>query len=219
MTNRGVIRITTVVSICVFAILLGGSVSAQEGEMPAMTPDQQAEMEAYMKAGALGSLYNLGADPRLNHEIDVVPRELTKLPPDEYLPYRVNGKPVPEFARAGDGHRFHATGLTHDERGYPAMNAEAQDKLIRRLCSKVLDHTEEISLYETLPVPPAPEALARLGARRLPGSGFPETLKKYGAPGVLGPQAEGGNLATHNLKIEMIDTKIAWCYIQGVRCQ
>ena len=25
-----------------------------------------------MKAGALGSLYNLGADPRLNHEFDVV---------------------------------------------------------------------------------------------------------------------------------------------------
>ena len=25
------------------------------------------------KAGALGSLYNLGADPRLNHEFDVVP--------------------------------------------------------------------------------------------------------------------------------------------------
>ena len=27
-----------------------------------------------MKAGALGSLYNLGADPRLNHEFDVTPR-------------------------------------------------------------------------------------------------------------------------------------------------
>lgn len=27
-----------------------------------------------MKAGAMGSLYNLGADPRLNHEIDVRPR-------------------------------------------------------------------------------------------------------------------------------------------------
>lgn len=27
-----------------------------------------------MKAGALGSLYNLGADPRLNHEFGVTPR-------------------------------------------------------------------------------------------------------------------------------------------------
>ncbi len=30
---------------------------------------------------------------------------------------------VPEMAHAGDGYRFHVTGLTHDERGYPAMNA------------------------------------------------------------------------------------------------
>jgi len=28
---------------------------------------------ADMKAGALGSLYNLGTDPRLNHELEVVP--------------------------------------------------------------------------------------------------------------------------------------------------
>ena len=27
-----------------------------------------------MLAGALGSLYNLGADPRLNHEFEVTPR-------------------------------------------------------------------------------------------------------------------------------------------------
>ncbi|MEM7285593.1 MAG: tRNA adenosine(34) deaminase TadA [Actinomycetota bacterium] len=27
-----------------------------------------------MKAGALGSLYNIGADPRLNHEFEVTPR-------------------------------------------------------------------------------------------------------------------------------------------------
>ncbi len=46
-----------------------------------------------------------------------------------------------------------------------------------------------------------PEGLKRLGhlaAERLPDSGFPTTLSKYGTPGVLGFQAEAGNLATHN---------------------
>jgi 2-oxoglutarate ferredoxin oxidoreductase subunit alpha len=37
------------------------------------------------------------------------------------------------MAVAGEGYRFHTTGLTHDERGYPIMTAEVQDKLIRRL--------------------------------------------------------------------------------------
>ncbi len=40
--------------------------------------------------------------------------------------------------------------------------------------------------------------LGRLAAKRLPDSGFPATLSKYGTPGVLGFQAEAGNLATHN---------------------
>jgi len=42
------------------------------------------------------------------------------------------------------------------------------------------------------------KTLAKLGAQRLAGSGFPETLQKYGTPGILGAQAESGNLATHN---------------------
>ena len=40
--------------------------------------------------------------------------------------------------------------------------------------------------------------LARLAAERLPESGFPMTLSQYGTPGVLGFQAQAGNLATHN---------------------
>ena len=56
-------------------------------------------------------------------EIEVVPRRLTRQSPEEFLPYRVDGSLIPEFARAGDGYRFHTTGLTHDERGYPMMSA------------------------------------------------------------------------------------------------
>ncbi len=40
--------------------------------------------------------------------------------------------------------------------------------------------------------------LAKLGAGRIDGSGFPETLKKYGTPGVVSFQAESGNLCVHN---------------------
>ena len=49
-------------SICVFAAALAAPVFAQEGEMPQMTAEQQAEMEAYMKAGALGPQHELMAE-------------------------------------------------------------------------------------------------------------------------------------------------------------
>jgi 2-oxoglutarate ferredoxin oxidoreductase subunit alpha len=38
---------------------------------------------------------------------------------------------------AGEGYHIHSTGLTHDERGYPAMTAEAQHALIPRLIEKI----------------------------------------------------------------------------------
>ena len=70
-------------------------------------------------------------------EIDVVPRRLTSKRPDEYRPYAVNGRLVPEMVRAGDGYRFHTTGLTHDERGYPVMSDDCQTQCVTRLADKI----------------------------------------------------------------------------------
>ena len=81
-------------------------------------------------------------------EIEVVPRPLTAAAPEEFQPYRVNGRDVPEFARAGDGYRFHTTGLTHDERGYPVMSAECQEKCVRRLVYKIRGNAEQIVRFE-----------------------------------------------------------------------
>ncbi len=81
-------------------------------------------------------------------QIDVVPRRLTGKSPAEFLPYEVNGKFIPEFARAGDGYRFHTTGLTHDERGYPEMSAACQEKCVRRLLDKIRKNVDAIVRFE-----------------------------------------------------------------------
>jgi 2-oxoglutarate ferredoxin oxidoreductase subunit alpha len=81
-------------------------------------------------------------------EIDIVPRRLTTKSPAEYKPYRRNGNPVPEFARAGDGYRFHSTGLTHDERGYPVMSAACQTECVGHLVGKIRDHADEIVRFD-----------------------------------------------------------------------
>jgi 2-oxoglutarate ferredoxin oxidoreductase subunit alpha len=82
-------------------------------------------------------------------QIDIVPRKLTKTPPEKFLPYKVTKKNlVPEFARAGDGYRFHTTGLTHDAKGYPVMTVECQDETIRRLMDKINLNEEKIRRFE-----------------------------------------------------------------------
>ncbi len=81
-------------------------------------------------------------------EIEVVPRKHTKMSPEEYLPYGTNGDLVPEIAHAGEGYKFHVTGLTHDERGYPNMTPQTQDTLVRRLQNKIRNATDRISMFE-----------------------------------------------------------------------
>jgi 2-oxoglutarate ferredoxin oxidoreductase subunit alpha len=81
-------------------------------------------------------------------ELELVERKYTSKKPDEYLPYEVSEDLIPEFAKAGDGYRFHTTGLTHDERGYPVMTEECQKKCVPRLVEKIKKHVNEIIKYE-----------------------------------------------------------------------
>jgi 2-oxoglutarate ferredoxin oxidoreductase subunit alpha len=81
-------------------------------------------------------------------QIEVVPRNHTRKPVEEFLPYGTNGNMVPEMAHAGEGYKFHVTGLTHDERGYPNMTPQMQKKLVGRLQNKVLSAVERISMFE-----------------------------------------------------------------------
>jgi 2-oxoglutarate ferredoxin oxidoreductase subunit alpha len=52
------------------------------------------------------------------------------------------------MTKAGDGTRFHTTGLTHDEKGYPVMNADCQETLVRRLVDKIRTKADEIVVLE-----------------------------------------------------------------------
>jgi 2-oxoglutarate ferredoxin oxidoreductase subunit alpha len=82
-------------------------------------------------------------------EITVRPRNFTKKKPGDYLPFEVTGDSlVPEMVKAGDGHRIHVTGLTHDEQGYPVMNADCQKGLIHRLMDKIRLNAEKIIITE-----------------------------------------------------------------------
>jgi 2-oxoglutarate ferredoxin oxidoreductase subunit alpha len=83
-------------------------------------------------------------------EIEVVERRKPMVSPEEYLPYFVEpGEWVPPMAAAGDGYRIHTTGLTHDERGYPATSDdEAQWPLVQRLIDKIEKNKNDIIILE-----------------------------------------------------------------------
>ena len=78
-------------------------------------------------------------------QIQVTPRRYTTLPPGQYKPYEPDADLVPTMVKAGDGYGIHITGLTHDEKGYPVMNAKAQEKLITRLVNKIRHNADRIA--------------------------------------------------------------------------
>ncbi len=77
-------------------------------------------------------------------EIVTIYRKKPRVPPEEYVMYKTDGELVPPMANAGDGYKVITTGLTHNEKGYPDMSQETHEKLIKRLCNKILLNKNEI---------------------------------------------------------------------------
>lgn len=82
-------------------------------------------------------------------------------------------------------------GDLNDAAGRTGMGAVFGSKNLRAV---VVKGTGNINFHDAAGL----KRMAKKGIDSIPGSGFPETLKKYGTPGVVGAQSEAGNMATHN---------------------
>lgn len=82
------------------------------------------------------------------NDIKLIERKKPKGKKDKYLPFKTDKTLVPPMIAAGEGYNVHITGLTHDEKGYPVINSEAQEPLVRRLCDKIRDNAKDIIMLE-----------------------------------------------------------------------
>lgn len=96
-------------------------------------------------------------------ELPVYPRRYTKKKPSEYLPFEEAKDGIPDMIKAGDGYNIHVTGLTHDERGYPVISAEAQDVMVRHLMDKINNNRDKIIEVEEIDVEGADAVIVSYG--------------------------------------------------------
>ena len=96
-------------------------------------------------------------------QIEIIARKKPSLPPDQCLPYHPDPDGVAPMANFGDGYHMHVTGLTHDERGYPVMDAATQEQMIARIVSKVRDHADRIMSYDAVFMDDAEVAVVAYG--------------------------------------------------------
>ncbi len=135
-------------------------------EIIALSPSSPQEMFDFtIRAFNLSEYYRLPviilADETIGHmnerviipqeeDIEIVNRRKPTVSREDYLPYEADADGIAPMANCGDGYRIHVTGLTHDDRGYPAMDAKAQEKMITRLVDKIRKNRDKIIRTQNL---------------------------------------------------------------------
>lgn len=85
--------------------------------------------------------------------VETLDRAKPTCKPEDFVPYQADpATDVPPMAGFGDGYRWHVTGLTTNDWGFPTTNPGEIDKKMRRLMRKVDRCRDEIVEYDTVSV-------------------------------------------------------------------
>ncbi len=82
----------------------------------------------------------------------------------KYRPYDSTDGDVPPMAAFGDGHKFHVTGLVHNEDGFPSNSPDVAAALMERLMGKVDSRRQELAWYEETLLEDADVAVVSFGS-------------------------------------------------------
>ncbi|MGA2936280.1 MAG: 2-oxoacid:acceptor oxidoreductase subunit alpha [Syntrophobacteraceae bacterium] len=82
---------------------------------------------------------------------------------DRFKPFHPGSNGVAPMAHAGEGYLVHFTGLTHDEKGYPVMTAEAHSEMVSRITEKIRANLSKIIQVEEYRLEDADVALISYG--------------------------------------------------------
>ncbi len=114
--------------------------------------------------------------------IDRVPATIDK---KKYIPFtnsqtRKNCK-VPDFPTFGTGYRTYVTGLTHNEKGFPATDKQPDhERLVKRIVEKITDNADKLVMVEKLNLDDAEIAFVTYGATTRPAESAMEMARKEG---------------------------------------
>lgn len=111
---------------------------------------------------------------------------------NNFLPFKPDDDLVPPMPPVGEGYHFHVTGLTHDEKGYPRMDPEVQEMLVRRINDKIRLHADEIIAIDTFMMDDAEIAIVAFGSEVRPAIRAVKLARK------------------NNMKVGLIDLKTIW---------
>jgi len=124
-----------------------------------------------MTDGEMGHLRERVVVPE-EDEITLIDRVPATIEKEKYIPFtnsQTRDSKVPDFANFGTGYHTYVTGLTHNEKGLPATDKQADhEKLLTRLITKITDDREELEMIEEVELEDAEIAFVTYGASARP---------------------------------------------------
>lgn len=83
---------------------------------------------------------------------EIINRDFPLVPPENYRPYATGDGLIPKLAPFGSGYRYHMSGLSHDETGFPTGNPATIENLLVRLQEKIEKNRQDIIKYKAIDV-------------------------------------------------------------------
>jgi len=125
--------------------------------------------------------------------IDRVPATIDK---KKFIPFtnsQTRKSKVPDFPTFGTGYHTYVTGLTHNEKGFPATDKQPDhEKLVTRITTKITDDCDKLVMIERLNLDDADVVFVTYGATARPAESAMEMGRKNG------------------IKVGMLRLKLVW---------
>jgi 2-oxoglutarate ferredoxin oxidoreductase subunit alpha len=83
-------------------------------------------------------------------ELTIFSRVTPTMPPEWYIPYEETMRGVPTMPPLGYGYRYHVTGLTHDDHGYPTSRPKEVKDFMERIFRKIDQYFYDIQLVQEI---------------------------------------------------------------------
>jgi 2-oxoglutarate ferredoxin oxidoreductase subunit alpha len=118
-------------------------------------------------------------------DLKLIDRVTATIDKKKYIPFsnsqtRKNCK-VPDFPTFGTGYRTYVTGLTHNEKGFPATDKQPDhERLVKRITEKISDDADKLVMVEKLNLDDADIVFVTYGATARPAESAMEMARKEG---------------------------------------
>ena len=116
--------------------------------------------------------------------LKIIDRVTATIDKEKFIPFsesQTRKSKVPDFPTFGTGYRTYVTGLTHNEKGFPATDKQPDhERLVKRITSKITDDADKLVMVERLNVDDADTVFVTYGATARPAESAMEMGRKNG---------------------------------------